>query len=88
MSNLALVYFDGCPNAPRMREALLQTGHAFEEVRQNQLDATDPRRKLTSPAILRNGNLLFGAPASAQGGCTLVIPTSDEINSKLGSPDP
>lgn len=79
MAELTLVYFDGCPNAVKARQSLSAAGLEFKEIRQDELPATDPLKSLSSPSILAGDKLLFGTRTGAQGGCSLEIPTADDL---------
>lgn len=89
MANVKLVYFEGCPNADRTRRSLEEAGIAFDAVRQDDLSAEDPLREYSSPTILRDDEVIFGTKTGAGGGgCSLQVPTVDEIRRKLGSKAP
>ena len=62
-----LLYFDGCPNTPAMRESLREAVQSIddqieiEEIDFAQLPATDRRRGYGSPTVLLNGADLMGS---------------------------
>ncbi len=58
MAELRLIYFEGCPNAERVRRSLEGTGYKFDEV-------------------------IFGTTTGSEGGCSLEIPTTQEIQAKI-----
>lgn len=88
-----LLGFPGCPNTPAMRAHLreaLADPAAFDDVNQEALPESDPRRGWPTPTILVNGRDLFGlpAPSSPAMGCRLYpggVPTAAEIRTALAS---
>ncbi|MGD9791213.1 MAG: hypothetical protein AB7Q00_09235 [Phycisphaerales bacterium] len=88
-----LLGFPGCPNTPAMRAHLreaLADPAAFDDVNQEKLPESDPRRGWPTPTILVNGRDLFGlpTPSSPAMGCRLYpggVPTVAEIRSALAS---
>jgi len=71
MSELTLITFEGCPNAPRARQVLQRAGRPFREVRRDDLPAGHPLRAYTSPTILDGERVLYGA-ASGEAGCSVA----------------
>ena len=66
MSKVELVFFSGCPSVSRARQAILEAGSTeFLETNMAALEATDPRRRLSSPSILVNGKLAVGSENGA-----------------------
>ncbi len=66
MPNVELVFFSNCPSVPRARQAILDSGNlVFQETNIDALDASDPRRRLSSPSILVNGKLAIGSESGA-----------------------
>lgn len=89
MANVKLVYFEGCPNAIKVRRSIEETGTAFVAIRQDDLSAGDPLREFSSPTILKDNEVIFGTKTGAGGGgCSLQVPTTDEIRRKLGKVGP
>jgi mercuric ion transport protein len=85
MEPLTLVYFDGCPNAPRARAALHEAGLAFEEVLQDDLPPGHPLRGYTSPSILAGERLLYGTDAG-ESGCSVSSPNPALLRQALQAP--
>ena len=83
VAELKLIYFEGCPNADKIRGALAATGHKFDEVRQDNLPPQHPLKNYSSPSILRNDEIIYGAATGSEGGCSLEIPSSEEIKARL-----
>lgn len=83
MNEIKLLYFEGCPNAVRVKEMLLQMGHAFQEIRQDRLSENDPLRKFSSPTILKDHEIIYGTSARAEGACSLELPTFVDLKRRL-----
>lgn len=83
MPKLKLIYFKDCPNAEKIRNLLSQTGHEFEEVRQDDLSADHFFRAYSSPAILKNNELIFGTKTGFKGGCTLEVITVNQLQERI-----
>ena len=68
MRQLIVLYFDGCPNTPKMiqsaQRAAKDLGQGWEVVTTDlqELDENDLRRGYGSPTLLLNGRDLFRAP--------------------------
>ncbi len=71
MSELTLIYFEGCPNAQAARDVLQESGVPYGEVRQDDLPAGHPQRGYTSPTVLAGEVLLYGA-VSGEPGCSIA----------------
>jgi predicted thioredoxin/glutaredoxin len=72
MHKVELIYFQGCPNAERAREALRNAGRTdFLEINQSEIEEKSPYKKYSSPSILVDGKLVAGSPASA-GACSVI----------------
>lgn len=72
MPNVELVFFKGCPNLPRAREALKAAGvNDAVEVVQDQLPAGHELRDYSSPSILVDGSLVVGLQ-QAGSACTVA----------------
>lgn len=81
-----LIYFEGCPNADKVRRNLTEAGIEFSLVRQDDLPTDDPMRRYSSPSILKDDQVMFGAMTDAGGGgCSLDLPSVEEIQRRLGS---
>jgi len=84
MAQIKLIYFEGCPNAEKSRQALRAVGIPFDEIRQDELPSESPFKSYSSPTILDGDKLIFGSRADAgSGGCSLEIPTADSLKKKL-----
>lgn len=82
---LRLVYFEGCPNAPKAVNLLESIGEDFERINQVNLPPEDPYRDYASPTLLWNDQIVFGAITEGSGGCSLSIPTLEVLKEKLNS---
>ncbi len=82
-SKLKLVYFEDCPNAKVARANLSLTGQQFEEFNQDLLSVDHPLKRFSSPSILFGESLLFGSEVSGDGGCSLGVPSANEISARL-----
>lgn len=72
MPKVELVFFAGCPSVPRARQAIRDAGSLdFQETDMGTLDAADPRRRLSSPTILVNGELVVGYECGAAA-CSII----------------
>lgn len=84
MERIQLIYFQGCPNYPVIKNLLADIGIRYEEIEQNSLSEQDPLKLFTSPSILKNGKLILGQKIdSAKGGCTLNLPDKSELSKRL-----
>tara|TARA_R110000744_G_scaffold344399_1_gene449776 strand:+ start:262 stop:663 length:402 start_codon:yes stop_codon:yes gene_type:complete len=90
--SIEFLYFDGCPNTPRLREtlelALNTTDQHFTPIDMTTLDENDLRRGYGSPTILVDNQDLFGAPAPKSGmmSCRIYpegLPDDSQIIAKL-----
>ena len=84
-SVLKLVYFEGCPNAPKAVNLLESIGEDFERINQETLPPADPYRNYASPTLLLNDRIVFGAITDGSGGCSLCIPTQEVLKETLKS---
>lgn len=85
MAELKLIYFVGCPNAEGTKKALQDTGYDFDEVKQDDLSADHPLKSYSSPTILKKNEVIFGTRTGPDGGCSLEVPTTQQIQKKLES---
>ena len=84
MSRLKLIYFEGCPHVDLARKSLQLAGYLFDEIRQDDLPEGHPLKDYTSPTLLKGERVIFGTlSGSGRGGCSLAIPTADEIKEKI-----
>ena len=86
MSKITLIYFGSCPNYEGVKNLLLQIGVSFVEINQDDLLSKHPFKQFTSPAILKNDELIFGERIGDLGeGCSINIPDKWELERKLKS---
>lgn len=72
MGKIELVYFDGCPNVERARQAIRDSGVIeFSEVHQNCLPKDSHYRSFSSPTILLDGNIIVGSQSGATA-CSMI----------------
>lgn len=72
MFRVELIFFSGCPSIPRARQAVKECGILdFQETEMSTLEATDPRRRLSSPSIFVNGELVVGSECGAAA-CSVI----------------
>ena len=84
MTELKFIYFEDCPNAAKVRKNLVDAGYDFEAVNQNRLAAGNSLKNYSSPTILKENKIIFGSATGSEGGCSLEIPTVQEIKARLG----
>ena len=82
MKNIKFVYFDGCPNAQKVLNILMDLGVEFEEIEQTSLPDGNEFKNYSSPTVIVDDKIVFGAEAEG-GGCSLNLPTADFFKSKL-----
>ena len=84
MAKIKFIYFEGCPNAEKVRQNLQAAGAEFDEVKQDDLPEGHTLKKYSSPTVLKDGQPLFGIDTASQGGgCSLEVPTTEQIRDKL-----
>ena len=82
---LKLIYFEGCPNTEKARRLLIELEISFEKVKQDNLPFGDPLNGYASPTVLDGENIIFGSKTgNSSGGCSLDIPSADQLRSRLG----
>jgi len=98
--SIELLYFDGCPNTPKMLDSLdyavihsAIAASSLERTDLTTLPEDDLRRGYGSPTILVDGHDLFGAsaPASPNMSCRIYpdgLPTTQAIIAKLNEYTP
>ena len=84
MSAVKFISFEGCPNAAKTKLALEELGVDFDEIRQDDLASDSPFKNYASPTILKDDKVIFGIATGGGGGCSLVVPTADDLRAKLG----
>ena len=82
MSEYKLIYFEDCPNHLPAVELLRKLGIQFDEVCQDRLDDKNPLNGYSSPTLLKGDKIVFGSKA-AGGGCSVSLPTLDELRELL-----
>ncbi len=84
MTDLKLVYFEGCPNAKDARALLLTSMHDFEVIKQDDLPNNHPMREYSSPSILKGEELIYGQKIdSGSSACSAEKLNESLILSKL-----
>jgi hypothetical protein len=88
MSRLKLIYFEGCPKIDFARKNLQMAGYLYDEIRQDNLPEGHPLKDYTSPTLLKGERVIFGTlSSSGQGGCSLEIPTAEQIKTQIEKAD-
>lgn len=80
---LTLITFEGCPNASRIVSLLEDLGVTFDRIDQTRLPPGHPFQLYSSPTLLSEGTILFGSRVDGEGGCSLALPSDDEIRALL-----
>lgn len=79
-----LIYFEGCPEAVKAKEALIKAGISdFEIILQDQLSETDEYKRYTSPTILKDDVIIFGYKMDKHSSCTFDYKTFYELDELL-----
>ena len=78
-----LIFFNGCPNHLPAVDLLNEVGIAFEAVCQDDLDDDHPLKNYSSPTLLMGQSIVFGTMATG-GGCSMALPTKEELISMTG----
>jgi hypothetical protein len=72
MPKVELVFFAGCPNIERAKSAIRAAGlDQFLEVDQAEIESDHPYRKLSSPTILIDGEIVVGSNSSSPA-CSII----------------
>ena len=82
MSDLKVIYFEGCPNAGKAINLLNDLGLNFEKIEQTSLPDGNEFKNYSSPTIMIGNKVLFGAKASG-GGCSLHLPSLEQLRDAL-----
>jgi len=86
LTKVKFIYFEGCPNAEKTRTALKTIGIDFDDVNQDDLAESSIFRNYSSPTILQGNNVIFGCETGqGSGGCSLEVPSINELKDKLGT---
>ncbi len=83
MKTLRLVYFEGCPNAKLAEQRLREAGIEFEKICQDSLPDDSPYKKYSSPTLLMEEAIVFGASTGTDGGCSIDMPDVLELKKRL-----
>jgi hypothetical protein len=84
MKKLILIYFKECPNANHAIELLSRGALKYQTIIQDELASKSPYLNYTSPTLLCQDQIIFGsATGSGSGGCSLTIPTLEEIIDRI-----
>lgn len=83
MKTLKLVYFEGCPNAKLAEQRLKEANLKFEKVCQDSLPDDSPLKKYSSPTLLMDGAIVFGASTGTDGGCSIDVPDLRDLKERL-----
>jgi len=84
MTEVKFIYFEGCPNADKTRKALKAVNVDFDEVEQTSQPEGSPYKNYSSPTILKDNEIVIGSKTGDGGGCSLEVPTADDLKQKLG----
>ena len=82
MKNIKFIYFDGCPNAQKVMNILIDLRVEFEKIEQIWLPDGDELKNYSSPTITLNNQIVFGSVADG-GGCSLNLPTLEFLKERL-----
>jgi len=82
MADIKLVYFTSCPNAEPLRSTLKELGITFTEVCQDDLQGGDLLKNYSSPAIIKDGKLVFGTEVVGAG-CSVDLSDVEELRGIL-----
>ncbi len=63
--------------------ALEESRYSFEEIKQDNLPKDHIMKSYSSPTILLDDKIIFGAKTGSAGGCSLEIPNSSQIKEKV-----
>lgn len=82
MNRYKLIYFKGCPNYSPAVEILEDIGIEFETICQDNLSDSDLYSKYSSPTLLRDDVIIFGAEVSERS-CSFKLPSKEELSNLL-----
>lgn len=86
MNSVKLIYFEGCPNAQKAKDALSKRGIPFEVMVQDNLNKDSPYHEYSSPTILDGDSLIFGQRIGRNSAaCSAEKFDEDLIFKKLGN---
>ncbi|MDT8447388.1 MAG: hypothetical protein RRB13_10905 [bacterium] len=83
MKQFKLIYFTGCPNAKPTKRLLAQAGaEMIEEILQDNLPQGHVYKEYSSPTVVLDEEVLFGAQSTGgNGGCSLALPDLERAQS-------
>jgi len=88
LKDIKFIYFEGCPNAGKVRKLLQKAGVDFSEILQDDLSPEHPLKNYSSPTILKGEKIILGSEITGQGGgCSLNIISIDRLKSLLNIKD-
>jgi len=83
MSDVKLIYFDGCPNANKVKEILEEMRIAYTAIDQSKLNRADKYKAYTSPSVLMGEKVIIGSKTDGSGGCSLDLSELDKLAERL-----
>jgi hypothetical protein len=85
MSEFVFIYFKSCPNAEAALRNARQAGVRPRVVDLDTLSPDDPLADYSSPTLLMDGKIIFGAKTDAgTRSCGLDVPSAEEIRRRIG----
>ena len=85
MTPLKLIYFCGCPHVEKVKNLLKAAGAAYLEIRREALPEKHRLTGYTSPTVLAEERIIIGAKTKNAAGCSIDIPSIDELKRRLAS---
>lgn len=82
MKSIKFIYFDGCPNAQKVMNILVDLRVEFEKIEQTSLPDGNEFKNYSSPTVIAGDTIVFGAEADG-GGCSLNLPTLEFLKERL-----
>ncbi len=87
MPKVKLVYFKGCPNVEKVSAFLAEAGVDCTLVCQDDLPPEHPLKECSSPTIIKDGKIVFGAHGEGSGGaCSVNVPSAARLLSLFRRP--
>lgn len=84
MSQVKLIYFEGCPNSKHAKAALLGSQVEFDAIKQDDLPKGDPHLGYSSPTIIKGDQIIFGQKLGPNtSACTAQQLDETKIREKL-----
>jgi glutaredoxin len=78
METIKLIYFNGCPNFKSAKNLLEEVGLKYELICLDELSDSDTFKNYSSPTYLLGNKIFFGTKACG-GGCSLHLPSKEEL---------